>query len=419
MTINIRNVQRARIAREPNGAFATEIAIGLFLDMPFVEGSMTVALRHATESPMHSQQHLDGYPEEVLLPKDAQVDFQINLETLDTKPGSGITAGVGAIGRLLRIFMGGEHLGTGTTVTTAATTTNVPVTSTAGFAVGSVAGFATSPDGGLEMREIKNISGGALVLKLALSSAPADASVVYAAATYYMNGTDGSETDSLQMTVEGIGDDDRWLLLGGQLASTPTIELPVGGIPRMTFSVKFAQWFRADGVNTTMDLTASALAFATYVNAKTIVHADSEFRSKANGNTVLAGSLIDAPEVVYTPNITYAEHRTSAGTNTIAQFVRNRSAPVIAGTFTTPLESQFYYTARDDRQNRAHWLQIGTSPTDGGILLSAPTCQVTDVQLVDSAGIQSQQVSWKGRLDEDTTSPTTDLARSAFRVAFI
>ena len=63
--------------------------------------------------------------------------------------------------------------------------------------------------------------------------------------------------------------------------------------------------------------------------------------------------------------------------------------------------------------------QIGTSSSDGGILISAPTVQITDVQHENVDGILSTRVDWKGRLDEDTSGSTADLAKSAFRIHLI
>jgi hypothetical protein len=89
---------------------------------------------------------------------------------------------------------------------------------------------------------------------------------------------------------------------------------------------------------------------------------------------------------------------------------------VIAGSFTIPYEAQTWFTSRASRTDHAVALQIGSTTTSGGVLLTAPTAQITDVQKADAGGIDSQQVSWKGRLDGDITSATTEIHRSAFRI---
>lgn len=420
MTLYIHNVRRIRIAEEANGSFASDLSgsMGSFLDLPFHEGSAVLKLNQPTESPLHSQQHLDGYPLEVLMPKSAQLDWSMNLETLDTKPASGVTAAQGPLGLLLKVALGGENLGVGTAITTGATATSLPTSSAAGIPVGGCVG-ATVTSGVLAMREVKSKSSNTVTLKLALSGSPANSSDVKSAATYYMGGTDGSLTTSLQAAIEGLFTQDRYLLLGGWLSSI-TITLGPGAIPKVTFSFMFAQWLPADGSSTSGNLQTGALGIATYVNAKTIVQKDSELRQQTNATTTLnAATLLAASSIEFKPNLKYSAQRTPAGTNTIKQAIRDRSAPVIAGSFVLPYEDQTWVTARDSRTAKALWYQIGTSLTDGGILLAAPTVQVTNVQIENVDGILSTRVDWKGRNDGDTSGSTTDLAKSAFRIHLI
>lgn len=420
MSLNIRNVQRIRIAEEANGSFASDLSgsMGGFLDLPFHEGSANLKLSQPLESPLHAQQRLDGYPVEVLMPKSAQLDFSMNIETLDTKPGSGLTAAQSALGLLLKVALGGENLGTGTAITTSASTTSLPTSSAAGIPVGGCVG-AIATSGVLSMREVKSKSSNTLALKLALSGAPANSSDVKSAASYFLSGTDGSQTTSLQAAIEGLFTSDRYLLLGGWLSSI-SIALGPGAIPKITFSFMFAQWLPADGSSTSGNLQTGALGVATYVNAKTIVQKDSELRQQTNGTTTLnSATLLAASTIEFKPNIKYAVQRTPAGVNTIKQPIRDRAAPAIAGAFVLPYEDQTWFTARDSRTAKGLWYQIGTSPTDGGILIAAPTVQITDVQLINADGIVATRVEWKGRSDGDTSGSTADLALSPFRIHLI
>lgn len=417
MTIVVENVKRVRLYEEPNGSFASDHTgtLGDYKDMPLVEGSVRMGLEQPTQSPMHLQQHIDGYPEDVLMVKRATLDFSIPLETLTTRPANSVTAGQGGLGRLLKIVMGGETLQTGTTVNDAsATTTTIVLTSAAGLTKGGAIGFATGTGGALEIREIKNISTNTVTLKHALSNAPSNGSTCWAAATYSMGAVDGDAVTSAQFIVEGLEQDDRWLLLGGQLASPFTMEIGPGSLPRLTFSMQFANWIH--GASTAATLTGAALGTSTYTHNNPVVVKDSEFRVCTNGTTSISSTLVDAPSITFAPNIAYGPHRTPAGVNTIAQWVRLRSAPVIAGTWTEPYEALTYWTSKTSKTDHAVLFQIGTSATDGGVLISAPTVQITDVQRVDIDGIAGYQASWKGRLDGDITSATTDVHKSAFRI---
>src|SRR5690242_11228553 len=134
MTIYISQIKRLRIYEEPNGAFATEGSIGAFKDTPFIEGTCTLKLNQPSQPAGHYEQHIDGYPLEIFLPRSAELDFDINMETLDTRPSG--TAAQSALGLLLKVCMGGEALGTGSTITSGASTTSIPLTSAAGCAVG-------------------------------------------------------------------------------------------------------------------------------------------------------------------------------------------------------------------------------------------------------------------------------------------
>ncbi len=416
MTIHINNLLCIRFEVEPYGSFAVEGTIGNFKDIPFIEGTASLTLSQDMESPGHAQQYIDGHPARINLPKRAQLDFSIPLSTLDTKPTG--QAVQGGLGELLKVAMGGEWLGTGTTVNDAgATTTDFDLTSVAGVAETTAIGLATGSNSELEVREIKTESGSNVALKHALTNAPANAATVWAAATYYLTGIDGSETLSGQFAVEGTYTEDSWLLSGGQVNSM-RIELPIGGLPRVVFSWRFADWDLADGTNTTMDLTAASIVGATYVNTKSIVLADSEFRIGTVGTNTI-GTLYHPSEITFEPNLVYVEQMTPAGTNTVKQYIRLHQPPVIAGSFVLPYEAATFRTSKDASTAHSLTLQIGTSSTDGAIYLTASNVQIVDVQPMDAGGIRSQRVSWVGRHDTDFSDSTSAFVRSAFRIHLI
>jgi hypothetical protein len=321
----------------------------------------------------------------------------------------------GAVGRLLKICMGGEALGTGTTIQSTSTTTVLNCTSATNIAVGSAVACATGPGGLLEYREVKSKSGNAVTLKHALSSIPANGSVVYSCATYYLHGTSGDQTTYLQLIVEGLYSGDRYLLRGGWLDSL-SIELGPAQRPMLSFAWKFADWRQADGTQTVANLVgAGVLGFASYANNTTIVLADSEFRQQTV-NTTTIGPIIDASAIEFAPQIKFTTARAPGGLNTFKQAIRDSVHPVITGSFTCPFEDNTWLDAHANQTAKAFWLQVGMTAGKRGILLSAPTTQVKDVQTAIVDGVINQKVNWIGRLDEGTSGDTSNLARSAARV---
>lgn len=428
MTIYDERVQRLRLYEESNGSYATDHSgtLGDFLECPAIEGTTSLKLNLPMQSPGHLQQHLDGYPEEVALLKDAELAFALNLETFTTRATNGVAAAQGALGRCLKIAMGGETLGTGRLTSSSTTTTSIPMASVSGMNIGGAVAFATGSGSALEVREIKNNASTTLTLKHALTGAPGTTQNALAAATYFMDGSDGSETTSLQAIWEGLNAQDRWLLLGGYLKSMTLEQLGPGSIPRAVFTWGFPQWFQADGSSTAANLvSAGTLGRATYTNNTTLVVKDSEFRSFTVGSTTLASTtLLHATTIEFQPNITYARHMTPAGVQGVKQAVRTRSAPVITGRFVIPYEDTTWRTAHSARTDKDILLQIGSSATDGAILLSAPCVQIVDVQKQEIDGISGIQVSWKGRLDTDTTTSgltgaDLDRALSPFRIHLV
>jgi hypothetical protein len=401
---------------ETNGAqFGADHSgtLGDYIDCPIREGTAALTLERNQETPGHLQQHIDGKAENVLMPKRWEYSYTINLETIDTKADDGVAATQGALGRMLKVAMGGQVLGTGDTINDAgATTTDFDVTTAALFAEGRAAGFATGTGSTLECREVEVVSGANLLLKEALTAAPANASDVYNSACYYMETGDGDVVTSAQFIVEGLELQDRWILMGGQVTAM-SFDLTPGGIPSATFTWRGVDWLHGDDGAT--DLTASALANATYADNTSLVLVDSEFHWGTNGTTTLA--TITPSSFTFAPNITYAPINSPGGTNNVEHWVRVHAAPVCSGTFTLPYEDHTYLDARDNRTDHRVFLQIGTSTTDGAICLSCPTVQVTNVQRVNVNGVAGQEVSWEARLDAEANPSTdTDVSQSALRI---
>jgi hypothetical protein len=206
------------------------------------------------------------------------------------------------------------------------------------------------------------------------------------------------------------------------MSSPPVLTFPVGGLPMVKFQFTFADWDQADGAATAGDLVGPVLAAATYINTNTLVLADSELRMQANGtSTLAAGTLLGASTIEFNPAVAYATPRSPKGVNNVIQAVRIHQAPVIAGSFVLPYEDQKFFNLRDARTRSGLWLQIGSLPSFGSVLISAPSVQVTNVQRVNAGGVQAQKVDWVGLLDEDTTAESGQeaIAKAAFRMHFL
>jgi hypothetical protein len=90
----------------------------------------------------------------------------------------------------------------------------------------------------------------------------------------------------------------------------------------------------------------------------------------------------------------------------------------VRGSFTAPKEDNTWYTARDNRETRAMFVQYGAFA--GSIcLISLPTIQVTDCQPAPAdTNIAGNVVTVEGRHDE-AIGGVTELGYSAFRVSFL
>lgn len=422
MTVHVETVARLRAYEEPNGSFAVDGSgtAGNFVNVPFIEGTATHVHDEPLETPGQSMQRIDAQPVKVHMPKRGRVTFDINLAS------TGLATGLrsqGALGRLLKIAMGGEFLGTSSTVSDASpSTTEFDVASAAGFREGGIVVCATGTGGRLEAREIFTISGSTITLKYALSGAPSNGSTVYSGATYYHGSRvelgDSDTGTSLQLIAEGLEPDDRWYYSGGQIASPPRLTLPVGGIPRLSFEWQFAQWFQADGANTAGDFVGPELGVASYTNYRVHVLKDSEFRVLNADSSAISNTVLHATAFEINPNLVYWPHLAPGGTNNIVQYIRQRAVPAVSGSFTLPFEDMTWHTARAADTRKAIHLQIGSSPTvttGGGVLLTANTVQITDVKRVSIDGIAGQTVSWEGTVDVAGSSGTS-LALSPFRI---
>lgn len=416
MTVEIHAIARARAFSEATFAADASASLASFTDIPAQEGSMSLEIITDSHNPNHLVQHLDDYPIEVLGKRSAKLTMTLPLAPTGTAAGPLTTAVQGPLGLLLKASMGGEFLGTGSTGAAGSTATvlNVGTGKGVGYSVGGVIGWVNT-SGVLEVREIESIATDAVTVKYAFSGVPATSAEFYSGATYYLT---QNPTETLQFLVAGAESDDRWLLCGGQLTSVGLALDPTGGaIPNLQLTYEFATYLESDE---TASAITGAIGFATYSNYSPIVGHVGELRVAPVGQaTFLTSHRVHASVIGYTPKFTFVRVTSPSGTMTVFQWRRSRVAPVIEGEFTLPFQDLTWNALRDARSPRAIWYQLGVT-AGSSVMLSAPTTQIVNPQRTgDGVGIAAQTVAWKGRLDGDVSSTTTDAAKSAFRIHLI
>lgn len=405
----------------------TEVAIGSFFDFPWIAGSAKLTIETPIQTPGHGQQRLDGAAVGVLMPKKATLEFDTNLQSFDTKGLSGVTPASFWLTKFLENAFGGtQRIGTGSTISgTSSTTTLVNAASASSYRAGGAYAVKNLASTGLyQAREIASISSNAISPKVAHASAPVTAGAdIMAAISCYLcpRGTAGP---TLQFAVEGFNTYNRWLLKGACLESLTISGLNPGELPVLKWKWQCATYLSADGSSTTMNLVGAVLARATYVGVQTNPIKDSDYRFGVVGTTTLPSHL-HAAKMEIALNLHYEPLRTPAGTETIFGYQRTMEDKgySITGSFSAPMDDLAVWSARDLRASCYLALQIGTSATVGGWLISVPTLQVMDVQPDQESvpGVQYAMVKWSARLDEGSTSAAatqadTDLAESALKL---
>jgi len=420
MTTEIHALKRIAVYEETGTAtFCTDHSgtLGDYIDVPAQEDNMTLTLTRNQLEPKTLQQYIDGYPTTVLGTKQATLSFTMVL----APSGTAATASVATLGtadsalyRLLKICMGGIQSGQQGTLDTGSSTVtafNVTAGEATQFEEGGACGISTASTGYYEMREIRDTSSSIITVKKAVASAPLVNNVIHNATSLYL--TEDPLT-AAQFIVEGVEDDDRWLLLGGQ--GSFTIATPLGELPTITFTFTCANWLHGD--DTAGPINMAAIQAAAYTNfTPTIV--TGEFLAQVTAVGTTTRNIVQVSSIEFTPKVAYAPVASPSGTNTIARWRRQRTAPVCEVKFTTIYESDAtWFDTRDARTDYHLALQIGNT-AGSSVLITTPTAEITDVQRVDDGGLVAQQVTARARLDTDTsTAGIAALGRSAFRIHF-
>ncbi len=420
MSVELERIQRMRINTESSFAVDGSGTLGNFVDVPFISGSATATRSKQMLDPETAKQHIDAYDTQIVgMDEPPAITFTMGLASTGTSAGNATPQVQSALGELLQVGMGQETLGTGTTVNDAgADADDFDATTVTSLVAGGAIGFLNDL-GYLEARPIALKSSSNLLLRYAFSEAPDNSDVLYAFASYSLA---SNPTGSMQFLLEGVEPQDRWSILGAQMTAC-SLELPLGGLPRITQTWTGVRWLYGDDCAT--DLTGQSWAQAGYTNHQP-THAVGHFLYGAYNSPTYAASL-GVTQVTAAPAITYSAEVTNpaastgyavalAGSHVQAQWRRTHTAPVCSGTFVLPFQDYTYFDARDSGALKQLLFQIGTTPGEC-VLLDFRTVQILNVERSGGQDVAMQTVSWACQLDQGTTG-TSDLTDSAFRIHF-
>lgn len=416
MSYEIHNIQRVRVFEESTFGADSSGSLGSFTDLPIVEGSVSCTLTRDELNTGILVQHIDEGTERVLGRRRGNVSFAVNLAPTGTAAVTAQSSVTGPLGLLLKVIMGGEQLAQGSTSAAGSTASVINVQTGHGtrWSAGRLMVWVNTA-GIPEVREVESVSTDAVTLKRAFSGSPASTNPLHNASTYFFT---ADPSTSLALFVEGLENEDRCLLTGGQAEGGITLAFDPTGqqLPRITFNLSFANWYMPN--DTTASSLTGTLGTASYSATAPIVGEAGAFEAWTVGTaTYAATQLLDVSVFAFEPRCQFAPITAPNGVNTIKRWrkTRNPDGPV-QGQFTLPYQDTAYFANRNARDDIGLMYSAGAA-AGFGLAVSAPTVQVLNPQrAADSAGMAAQVVMWKGRRDTDVGASTTDLAKSPFRI---
>lgn len=382
---------------------------GSFLAMPFKEGSLEWKMLRKQLKPLLGKILLDGHDVNVLGAKAAELKFAVPLHShgLDL---TGVTApptsSTWALMRMLATLLGGSITTTnpGATTVVSSTTTTVTVTGTHGArfqANGCIGCRCVAGSTAIEAREVASVAGDVVTVKQAFSAAPITGQPVNGGVTFHL--TEDPAT-ALQFVIEGVETDDRVGIYGAM--GGLKIDVPIGGeeLPTMTFDLKGATWAR---------LAAQAPQSLAYSVFQAVASVAAELTVPTFGATPRV--QVDQSAFTLDLALAYAPITTGGGVENVLRHRRQASRPFAKVGFTTVFQDNTWYTARDAREVRAAYQQVGAL---GGecVLIAVPRMQIVDAQPAEHASaIAGVMVSAEGRHD----SGAVGLGNSVLRLHFL
>lgn len=411
-------IQKLLFWEEPNrAAFAVDHSgtLGDFDLVPVIEGTLDFDPLLTGVDPGQAVHHIYDWREEIHGPKRWTLSFQVPLAPTGTLAGDTETATSGIIGKLLKVVMGGEALGVGTTVSTNwGTAAGGDVTVATSLNPGMAIAWADA-NGRLHARELKSKASSTLATKIAFPGTPQATDLIRPAATYYLH---KNPTTAAQFIVMGEEEDDRYIFMGG--AGTVSLNLPLTGdqVPTLSFEFVGRRWeYGEDGAT---DLSLEAFNPEAYADYSPITDHVGELIEQAVGTSTLSQTPVKGLSFDLT-----LENREITAPHAEEGLLHHRrvrqNGPTIQGTLMPSFFEDLTRMKRRDNKDDVYLAySFGTTATSGVVLITASTVQYTGVDREDGDAVAVESITWKGRNDAETVEATaTDLGLSCFRIHII
>lgn len=425
MSLELHHVRRVRLYEEAAGSanFAQEHSgtIGDFWDLRTNSAEMSTGQAMLRDERL--VQTMFNEPLDVLGAKACS----LSLETYLRSDGTGLPAGstpsataYTALGRLLKVCMGGFKGGGDGSNEDAGTSTvsvlNVTAADGAEFSAGSALGATVA--GYIEAREIASISADAITPKVKFSAAPTSGGSVLNSYTYYL--TDDPAT-SLQAICESNERDDIWWLLG--LQGSMSVTFANGELVKVGATLGGVDWSHDDEVGTPIGSTLGVADYTGDDPGDPIPFLNSEvILADASGAAPFTRRVLDQSSITLTFNWSYEPVPATSGVNGVRRWRMRPNRPAATAQIVLPFNAsdpgpngEVFWDARANRTRQGLFIQAGRT-AGNTVLVTLPNCQVMDVQRADSDGLIGQTISLKALEDEDSTDATTELRRSPVRI---
>lgn len=392
--MSLYNLFGLKVHNASEAAFATEEGSFSGRDVACVNYPTVNAIQAAIENPTirtsiyHENDYILG------LKNTSKLGFQTWLRGTSTSAGNA-TAALGsadlAEGQLFENALGGESLGTGTTVGTGSTTTNIVLASSAGFSVGQAVLIGT------EASVIATVPDGThITLVRALTSAPSNSTVCYASATYYC-----SQSISSTLQFQARGTEDDFFKLYGCQGTLTFADLNPGQLPKCAWDFHVANWDKAD---------SSSLAAPSFDQSNTppVIGSAGKLWIQDVGTTTI--NIVDSPSIAFVPGVDVQPWPSVSGTQGLQGWARS----VVNPTFTLTVEYSDDWKTKYLAQTNvyAHY-QIGTT-AGATVLIEIQNAALSAMPgRVNIAGQLMSTITGRGLRG---TTTTNDLTKSPFRI---
>lgn len=410
MAKTIQALRRVSVCEEPNASFAVLTSL-TFVPVPAVADSLSWTHGQKMLDPNTLQQYQHGKSQLVVGPRtESTLSMKVPLFTTGTLANvatSTLTRADSAGLLLLDLAFGGSA-GTGSQGSAASgvpTADVITVTDGSSFVEGGCIGWINSA-GLMELREISTITAThTLTLKNDLSAAPAAADVIYNGITFFPSKK--SSPTSLQFLVEGEEADDYWRLMGCMPTSIG-FELAWGEIPHVVYEFAVTDWDY---------LGSGSLAGMTYSNFNPLAYNSGELLIQTVATSTR--NVVQHHSFSLESSLTYLPVTSPNGVQGRVAWIQNHTPPFFTAKVGTYYEDQTWYDARSNRTLKSVFLQMGMSSA-GGVLLSLPTSQVSDVTAPsDANGLTGSEVTFVSLLDTDTSGQGSERLRAAGRLHIV